>query len=118
MDLRDRSVEQKPESLIHESSSVGARPSPAAPFEQRPPSLIHESPLTPRVLEMRQLLNSAGMVFDGGGRGRPRSDRRAFAYQGLGILFDGQDARSNKISVRVSVERADEGRSVVTSREL
>ena len=31
------------------------------------------------------------VLFDGGGRGRPRSDRRAFVCFGKGLLFDGAD---------------------------
>jgi len=68
--------------LTHESSSVGARSSSAARVEQYPGKLeTKQSQLT--------TLRKWRRVFDGGGRGRPRSDWRAFVCYRLGLLFDG-----------------------------
>jgi len=64
-----RLVEQKSHPLTHERSSVGARSSSAAPVEQRS--------VTAKILSWGAL-KSPGLLFDGGGRGRPRPDRRAF----------------------------------------
>ena len=68
-----RPFEQKCLALIHKSSSVGARPSSAAPFEQKSLDPIHaSSSVRHGVIEV--------VLFEGGGRGRPRSDRRALVY--------------------------------------
>jgi len=71
-----RPVEQKSPSLTHESSSVGARPSSAAPVEQYPGGLQTEQFPT----------QSMRTVCWKGRRGRKRSDRRA-----LCVRDDGSD---------------------------
>jgi hypothetical protein len=62
-------AEQKSQPLTHESSSVGARPSSAAPVEQNPQMGL-SLPLNG--------VRKEWVLFDGGGRGRTRSGRRAF----------------------------------------
>jgi len=37
----------------------------------------------------RRAPRGEGLLFDGGGRGRPRSDRRAFVCSVKELLFDG-----------------------------
>jgi hypothetical protein len=61
-------------SLTHERSSVGARSSSAAPSD-RTTVPTHE-----RSLSEPFHLSGRGGFVRGGGRGRPRSDRRAFVY--------------------------------------
>jgi len=84
----------------HESSSAGVRPSSAAPVEQNHLRLsatvrpISDSSLHQRcgiaAVSIDTYLESGEMVlFDGGGRGRTRSDRRAFVSPLQASLFDG-----------------------------
>ena len=73
-------IEQRLLDRRHESSSVGARPSSAAPVEQYPDEWVELALLR---------LQFARVLFDGGGRGRPRSDRRAFLSPVAELLFDG-----------------------------
>src|ERR1051325_7246630 len=61
-------IEQKLRNRIHESSSVGARPSPA------PSNRTHS------FLPRWKLCPTSWFCSNGGGPGRPRSDRRAFVY--------------------------------------
>ena len=83
-------IEQKPPSLTHETSSVGARPSSAAPIEQKPrTSYAEKTALQLQPFEKSTVRESRNRTkLDGGGRGRPRSDRRAFAYSVKEHLFD------------------------------
>jgi hypothetical protein len=84
-------IEQKLLDRRHRSSSVGARPSPAAPVDQKSISQsrcfqlkcceLGHSMVRVRSLRMRVLI-------DGGGRGRPRSDRRASVSPVKELLFD------------------------------
>jgi len=88
---------QKPQPLTHERSSVGARPSSAAPVQQNHPCNPEFVTLMPRLMEkeieriaqQRRSECQRDGLLDGGGRGRPRSDRRAFVVQGWGLLLDG-----------------------------
>jgi len=63
-------VDQKSHPLTHESASVGARPSSAAPSDSTLGNWKRSQLTTPQL--------SRNDVFGRGGRGRPRSDRRAF----------------------------------------
>jgi len=72
-------IDQKSLPLKHERSSVGARPSAAAPVE-------HTSPLSYGALASVRFI--ARVLFGGGGRGRPRSNRRASVYPVKELLFD------------------------------
>ena len=57
-------VEQKHQPLTHESSSVGARPSSAAPSNSTLAGCKGS----------KGQFNRCWLLFEGGGRGRPRSD--------------------------------------------
>jgi len=101
-ETRNNSVEQKPHPSTHKRSSVGARPSSAAPVKRSPLSRNAPTKVTVNAsqgISFECALNEEFRVsyqdglFDGGGRGRPRSDRRAFVYPGEGLLFD-KDGRA------------------------
>jgi len=66
-------IEQKFLDCKHESSSVGARQSSAAPIEQMP-SQLHGFFLA--------------LLFDAASRGLPRSDRRASVFTIKDLLFE------------------------------
>ena len=64
------------------SSSVGARPSSAAPIEQKSSRVLVASvrrgrPGTDALRQKSSRVKHEGPLFVGGGRGRTRSDRRA-----------------------------------------
>src|SRR6185295_13409343 len=89
-------VEKKSSPLTHERSSVGARPSSAAPIDQKPqppntrtlfcrsaavlgrPRRTHAS----RLPIEAALHSFARVLLEGGDRGLTRSDRRAFVCSG------------------------------------
>jgi hypothetical protein len=84
-------IEQKLLDRRHRSSSVGARPSPAAPVDQNPHSQRADpdhrvAQLTTLQLKTPRLTD--GLLIDRGGRGRPRSDRRASVSPVKELLFD------------------------------
>jgi len=59
----------------HESSFVGARPSSAAPVEQNHLDRLKQNSIKELPVNV--------VLFDGGGRGRTRSDRRAFVCSAM-----------------------------------
>ena len=124
-------AEQKSQPLTHESSSVGARPSSAAPVEQKSSFLSTGdeqwvAQFTTRAkrasgtlgfcstgaaedgrapTEERSCVKGLGLLSDRGGRGRTRSDRRAFVCSGLGLLFGGTDLKPVWLQSLLAYER-------------
>ena len=97
-------VEQKHRNRIRASSSVGARPSSAAPVEQ---NHLNWNTLF-NFLSAADLRDPILVVlFDGGVRGRPRSDRGACVYPIWVLLFDGvpEDGRETSSKTEAPVQR-------------
>src|ERR1051325_11503766 len=78
-------------------TNIETKPSSAAPVQQNHPCNPEFVTLMPRLME-KEIVRIAQQrrsecqrdgLLDGGGRGRPRSDRRAFVVQGWGLLLDG-----------------------------